>query len=169
MEDIAILKQSLPYLREYRGKTFVVKFGGEIVAEDGNFANLAADLSLLYELGIRLVVIHGGGPQLTSLAKKIAGRRITDDETLEIAKMVFSGISTDILGWLRRHQTPAVGISGIDGDLILARRRPKRVMRDPDTGADVPAGNWTLIAVARWQAGTSICRDSACAGKTPLH
>ena len=84
MEDIAVLKQSLPYLRAYRGKTFVVKFGGEVVGERGNFDNLAADLSLLHEFGIRLVIIHGGGPQLTDMATrlgvapvKVAGRRIT--------------------------------------------------------------------------------------------
>jgi len=69
--------------------------------------------------------------------KKIAGRRITDDETLEAAKMVFAGLSTDILSLLRRHKTPAVGLSGVDGDLVLARKRPKRMVRDPETGCDV--------------------------------
>ena len=144
MNDISLLKQSLPYLREYRGKTFVVKFGGDIIGEMGNFANLASDLSLLYEFGIRIIVIHGGGPQLSQIqerlgveTRKIAGRRITDDATLEIAKMVFSGLSTDILGHLRRHQTPAVGLSGVDGGLIRAQRRPKRRMQDPETGKEV--------------------------------
>ncbi len=144
MEDISILKHSLPYLRQYRGTTFVVKFGGEILGEGGNFENLAADLSLLYELGIRIVVIHGGGPQLTSAmqrlgiqSKVVAGRRITDDETLKIAKMVFSGLSTDALSLLRRHKTPAVGLSGVDGDLVLAHRRPVRRMRDPQTGDEI--------------------------------
>ncbi len=143
MEDIAVLKQSLPYLRAYRGKTFVVKFGGEVVGEDGNFDNLAADLSLLHELGIRIVIIHGGGPQLSDMATrlgiepvKIAGRRITDDETLKIAKMVFSSISIDIMSVLRKHKTPAVGLSGVDGDLILARKRPVRRIKDPETGAE---------------------------------
>lgn len=142
--DISVLKQSLPYLRAYRGKTFVVKLGGELVKKDGNFANLATDLSLLYELGIRIVIIHGGGPQLSNMSEKlgvkqakIAGRRITDDDTLELAKMVFSGISTDILSQLRRHGTPAVGLSGIDGNLILATRRPKKSMTDPETGEEV--------------------------------
>ncbi len=141
MDDISILKQSLPYIRAFRGKTFVVKIGGEIIARDKKFTNLATDLSLLYELGIRIVVIHGGGPQLSSMSQrlgvkqqKIAGRRITDDDTLELAKMVFSGISTDILSALRQHGTPSVGLSGIDGDLIFARRRPARTMEDPETG-----------------------------------
>ena len=71
MEDIAVLKQSLPYIRAYRGKTFVVKFGGEIVGERGNVANLATDLSLLYELGIRIVIIHGGGPQLSDMSDRM--------------------------------------------------------------------------------------------------
>ncbi len=144
MDDVGILKQALPYLREYRGKTFVVKFGGEILGEDGNFENLAADLSLLYQLGIKIVIIHGGGPQLTAFARrlgvkarKIAGRRITDDQTLEIAKMVFAGLSTDIISALRKHGTPAVGLSGVDGGLITARKRPVRKMRDPETGGEV--------------------------------
>ena len=141
MDDISVLKQSLPYLRAYRGKTFVVKFGGEIVGAQGTFANLASDLSLLYELGVRIVVVHGGGPQLSEMSKrlgveprKIAGRRITDDATLQIAKMVFSAISTDVLSLLRQHRTPAVGLSGVDGDLVVARRRPARMVLDPETG-----------------------------------
>jgi acetylglutamate kinase len=143
MEDIAVLKQSLPYIRAYRGKTFVVKFGGEVVKEDGNFDNLAADLSLLHELGMRIVVIHGGGPQLSDLSTrmgvkpvKIDGKRVTDDETLSLAKMAFSSISIDITSLLRKHKTPAVGLSGVDGDLILARKRPAKRMKDPATGAE---------------------------------
>jgi acetylglutamate kinase len=143
MEDIAVLKQSLPYIRAYRGKTFVVKFGGEVVKENGNFDNLAADLSLLHELGIRIVIIHGGGPQLSDLSTrmgvkpvKIDGKRVTDDETLSLAKMAFSSISIDIMSVLRKNKTPAVGLSGVDGDLILARKRPAKRMKDPVTGAE---------------------------------
>ncbi|MBN1418642.1 MAG: acetylglutamate kinase [Planctomycetes bacterium] len=141
MEDIGILKQSLPYLKQYRDKTFVIKLGGELVEEKTLLANLAADLSLLYQLSIRIVIVHGGGPQLSRLTKslgiptqKVAGRRITDDSTLEAAKMVFSGISTDILAALRAQGTRAVGLSGIDGDLVLARRRPPKEVLDPETG-----------------------------------
>jgi len=142
VEDIHLLKQALPYIKEYRDKIFVVKFGGEVISDPKRLDSLAGDLALLHELNIRLVIIHGGGPQLSDVAKKlgiesvkVAGRRITDDRMLEVAKMVFAGsISTDILAALRRHGTPGVGLSGVDGNLIDAVRRPPRTMYDPDSG-----------------------------------
>jgi len=144
LENIEILKQALPYIKRYRDKIFVIKLGGELAQKKDILDGIAEDISLLYQVGIRLVIIHGGGPQLSDLAKrlgvespKIAGRRITDDDTLELAKMVFAGkISTDLLAALRRHGTPGVGLSGVDGDLIIARRRPPRRLIDPDTGEE---------------------------------
>jgi acetylglutamate kinase len=144
MEDIHLLKQALPYIKQYRNKIFVIKFGGEVVSDPSRLDRLAEDLSLLHELNIRLVIIHGGGPQLSDTAKKLGiesvkveGRRITDDRMLEVAKMVFSGsISTDILSALRRHGTPGVGLSGVDGHLIDAVRRPPRQIMDPESGKD---------------------------------
>src|SRR5690606_9595103 len=144
LENIEILKQALPYIKRYRDKMFVIKLGGELAQKKDILDGIAEDISLLYQVGIRLVIIHGGGPQLSDLAKrlgvespKIAGRRITDDDTLELAKMVFAGkISTDLLAALRRHGTPGVGLSGVDGDLIIARRRPPRRLIDPDTGEE---------------------------------
>lgn len=142
MEDIRLLKQALPYIKQYRNKTFVIKFGGEVVSDRERLDDLAEDIALLHELNIRIVVIHGGGPQATQLAErlgihseKIEGRRVTDDRMLEVAKMVFAGqISTDILSALRKHGTPAIGISGVDGDLIDAVRRPPRRVVDERTG-----------------------------------
>lgn len=142
MEDISLLKQALPYIKQYRNKTFVIKFGGEVVSDPERIDTLAADISLLHELNIRMVIIHGGGPQATELAErlgisseKIEGRRVTDDKMLEVAKMVFAGtISTDILSALRRHDTPGVGLSGVDGDLIDAVRRPPKKFVDEATG-----------------------------------
>src|SRR5438093_2520462 len=142
MEGINLLKQALPYIKLYRGKAFVIKFGGEIVSDPKRMDGLAEEISLLHELNIRVVIIHGGGPQATELAKqlgveseKIDGRRITDDRMLEVAKMVFAGkISTDILSALRRHGTPAIGLSGVDGDLIEAVRRPPKKIVDEATG-----------------------------------
>jgi len=144
MEDIKILKHALPYIKQYRDTTFVVKVGGEILTDPARLDMLAADLSLMYQLNVRLVIIHGGGPQLSETAKrlgitseKINGRRITDDRMLEVAKMVFTGaISTDILASLRRHGTPGVGMSGVDGNLIEAVRRPKKMMIDQETGLE---------------------------------
>jgi acetylglutamate kinase len=144
VEDIKILKQALPYIKEYRDTTFVVKLGGEVIEKPERLDTLAEDISLMYQLNIRIVIIHGGGPQLSDMAKKLGiesqminGRRVTDDATLELAKMIFSGqISTDILAALRRHGTPAVGMSGVDGNLIQAVRRPKKIEIDQTTGQE---------------------------------
>ena len=144
VEDIGILKQALPYIKQYRDTTFVVKLGGEILTDPERLDRLAADLSLMYQLSVRIVIIHGGGPQLSETAErlgitseKVNGRRITDDRMLEVAKMVFAGvISTDILASLRRHGTPGVGVSGVDGNLIQAVRRPKKIMIDQATGQE---------------------------------
>lgn len=142
MEDISVLRQALPYIKQYRNKTFVIKFGGEVVSDHERMDGLAADLALLRELNVRLVIIHGGGPQATELAEKLGivtekidGRRVTDDRMLEVTKMVFAGkISTDILAALRRHDTPGIGLSGVDGDLIHAvKRQPKKIV-DQETG-----------------------------------
>jgi acetylglutamate kinase len=142
VEDLSLLKQALPYIKQYRNKTFVIKFGGEVVSDSERMDGLAADIALLHELNIRMVIIHGGGPQATELAEKLGissekveGRRITDDRMLEVAKMVFAGkISTDILSALRRHDTPGIGLSGVDGNLIDAVRRPPKKYVDETTG-----------------------------------
>ena len=142
MEDLSLLRQALPYIKLYRNKIFVIKFGGEVVSDQDRMDALAADLSLLHELNIRIVLIHGGGPQATELAdklgivsEKIEGRRVTDDRMLEVTKMIFAGkISTDILSALRRHDTPAVGLSGVVGDLVEAVRRPPKKIVDNETG-----------------------------------
>ena len=129
MKDILLLKQALPYLRRHKGETFVVKLGGEIAANADALTSLAEDLSLLAHVGIRIVIVHGGGPQASELSRRLGmeptmvdGRRVTDAATLDVAKMVFAGgISTDILSGLRSHGTPGVGLSGVDGDLVVAK------------------------------------------------
>ena len=144
MQDIRLLKQALPYIKQYRNKVFVIKLGGELVSNRERLNALAEEIALLHELNIRQVIIHGGGPQLSETAnklgieaKKVGGRRITDDGLIEVAKMVFAGgISTDILAVLRRNGTPGVGLSGIDGDLIQAVRRPPRMVYDESIGSE---------------------------------
>ena len=143
MENIEVLKHALPYIRQYREKTFIIKVGGELLQADGFLDRLSHDVALLYQLNIRVVIIHGGGPQLSQMAEKIGiesvkvnGRRITDDRMIEVANMVFSGASTDILGVLRSHGTPAVGLSGVDGDLVQATRRPPVKLVDRETGEE---------------------------------
>ncbi len=142
MSTVAGLKQALPYLRLYSGKVFVIKLGGEIVAEEETLDQLATQVSLLHQLNIHMVVVHGGGPQATELARNLGirvevvnGRRVTDARTLDVAKMVFNGkLNTDILAGLSRHQVPAVGLSGVDSGLISAVRRPVQNIVDRETG-----------------------------------
>src|SRR5438132_14324691 len=98
MLDVSILIQALPYIREFRDKLFVVKFGGELVRDREHLDAIAGDLTLLHMIGIRLVVVHGGGPQANELSELLGlkpqivqGRRVTDEKTLEVAEMVVAG------------------------------------------------------------------------------
>ncbi len=142
VDTLDLLREALPYIQRFKGKTFVVKFSGKVTEEKSNLLSLAEELALLHQVGIRICVIHGGGKQLTELAKKlgvvqtvIEGRRVTDDDTLELAKMIFRGkINTEILSALRHRGIEAVGLSGIDGGFIKAVRRPPRDVVDKDTG-----------------------------------
>jgi len=93
-----LLREALPYIQRFQGHTFVVKLSGKVTEAHDNLASLAEELALLHQVGIRICVIHGGGKQLSDLAKKlgveqtiIEGRRVTDDATLEMAKMIFAG------------------------------------------------------------------------------
>lgn len=141
-EEIEVLLQALPYIRRHKGATFVLKCGGEVARDPAALEHLAKDVALCSHVGIRMVVVHGGGPQASELQRRlghepqiIQGRRVTDDATLEVAKMVFAGsINIDILGALRRQGLQPVGVSGVDADLIHAVRRPSTEMRDPATG-----------------------------------
>jgi acetylglutamate kinase len=137
-----LLREALPYIQRFKGKTFVVKLSGKVTEEPENLASLAEELALLHQVGIRACVIHGGGKQLTDLAEQmgveqtiINGRRVTDDATLDMAKMMFAGkINTDILAALRRRGVEAVGLSGIDGGIVLAERRPPGQVLNRETG-----------------------------------
>jgi acetylglutamate kinase len=137
-----LLREALPYIQRFKGKTFVVKLSGKATEDASNLASLAEELALLHQVGIRLCVVHGGGKQLTDLASQmgveqtiINGRRVTDDATLEMAKMVFAGkINTDILAALRHRGVEAVGLSGVDGNIVYAERRPPGEVLNRATG-----------------------------------
>src|SRR5437588_2077743 len=137
-----LLREALPYIQRFKGKTFVVKLSGKVTEDRDHLISLCEELALLHQVGIRICVIHGGGKQLSDLAKKmgveqtiIEGRRVTDDETLEMAKMIFAGkINTDILAALRHRGIHAVGLSGIDGNIVHAERRPPKEIVDRATG-----------------------------------
>lgn len=141
-DTLDLLREALPYIQRFQGKTFVVKLSGKVTENKENLLSLAEELALLHQVGIRICVIHGGGKQLSQLAEKlgvgqtvIEGRRVTDDETLDLAKMVFSGkINTEILAALRHRGIHAVGLSGIDGGVIRAVRRPPKDIVNRETG-----------------------------------
>ena len=132
MDRVTHLKQALPYIQKHTGSTFVIKLGGKVLEDHNALRSLAEDISLLHNIGIKIMVIHGGGPQLNSFAaqmgvtqKVISGRRVTDEATLDLTKMIFRGkLNTDLVSSLRELGTLAVGISGLDGGLIEATRRP---------------------------------------------
>lgn len=139
---LELLREALPYIQRFKGKIFVVKFSGKVTEDKTNLASLAEELALLHQVGIKICVIHGGGKQLSELANKlgvaqtvIEGRRVTDDDTLDLAKMIFAGkINTDILAALRQRGIEAVGLSGIDGNIVHAARRPPKMITDKKTG-----------------------------------
>ena len=141
-EKLDLLREALPYIQKFKGKTFVVKFSGKVTEDKENLASLAEELALIHQVGIKVCVIHGGGKQLSQLANKLGvaqtvidGRRVTDDETLDLAKMIFAGkINTEILAALRRRGTAAVGLSGIDGNIVHAEKRPPKEILNRLTG-----------------------------------
>ena len=139
-KGIAGLKGALHYVRAYRDQVFVVKLGGDVVGEPEALDQVAAQLALLSSLSIRLVVVHGGGPQATTLSRRlglepvmIAGRRVTDDAALEVVTMVYRGLlNTELVSALHRAGVQATGISGVDAELLTAHRRPPVKVVDDD-------------------------------------
>lgn len=137
---LAGLKGALRYVRAYRDHVFVVKMGGDVVTDHHVLEQVAAQLGLLQSLGIRIVVVHGGGPQASALSRRlghepviVAGRRVTDDAALDVAKMVFAGtVNLEVLSALRHHGVQAVGLSGVDADLLTATRRPPVTVTDDE-------------------------------------
>ncbi len=141
-QRLDLLREALPYIRRFKGKTFVVKLSGKVTGDHEQLVSLAEELALLHQVGIRIALIHGGGKQLTELAEQLGiqqtiidGRRVTDDATLDMAKMIFAGkINTDILAALRLRGVAAVGLSGVDANIVQAERRPPREVLNRETG-----------------------------------
>ena len=139
-EMIRSLKEALDYTRLYRDQTFVIKVGGEVLGSRKVLDEVAVQVALLESLSVRVVLVHGGGPQATELSRRlgfepqmVAGRRVTTPEALEVAKMVYAGqLNVDVLSALRARGVRAVGLSGIDAGLVTATRRPPVEVRDDD-------------------------------------
>jgi acetylglutamate kinase len=135
---VSALKHAAPYIRLFKGKVFVIKAGGEVFADPALASALIEQVGILHQVGIRTVLIHGGGPQSTKLATELGletqfveGRRVTDSDSLNVAMMILNGqINTRILATCRDLQIPAVGISGVDAGLIRAHKRPPVAGKD---------------------------------------
>jgi acetylglutamate kinase len=129
---IRALKSAAPYIRMYKGKTFVVKAGGGVFADTESTRVLIEQIAILHYFGVRVVMVHGGGPQTTEVAdalgvptRMVEGRRVTDQKQVDVTAMVLNGlINTRILGICRELNIDAVGISGVDAGLVLAHKRP---------------------------------------------
>lgn len=146
MKDIItkaeILTEALPYIQNFFGKTFVIKYGGAAQIQDDLKEYFAKDVVMLNVIGIRTAIVHGGGPKISAIMEKmgkkpqfIQGQRVTDDETMDIVEMVLGGlINKEIVSLINSHGGKAVGLSGKDGGLITAKRKIMK-KRSP-TGED---------------------------------
>lgn len=140
-----ILAEALPYIQRFHGKTIVIKYGGNAMVEENLKQGFARDVVLLKLVGMNPVIVHGGGPQIDDMLKRVGkqgefiqGMRVTDAETMNVVEMVLGGsVNKDIVNLINRHGGKAVGLTGKDGAFIRAR---KMLMADRET-----AGKWINI------------------------
>ncbi len=132
MVTVSALKSAAPYIRLYKGKTFIIKASGGVFGNSDATRSLMEQVAILHQVGIRVVIVHGGGEQLTGIQQSmgieprmVAGRRVTDAKSIEVTSMVLNGlVNTQILGICRELSINAVGVSGVDAGLIKAHKRP---------------------------------------------
>ncbi len=140
-----ILAEALPYIQRFHGKTIVIKYGGNAMTDEKLKHSFASDVVMLKLVGINPVIVHGGGPQIDDLLKKVGkkgefvqGMRVTDAETMDVVEMVLGGrVNTDIVNLINRHGGRAVGLSGTDGPLIRARKMMMRGTDNPEELIDI--------------------------------
>jgi acetylglutamate kinase len=136
-ERTRVLLEALPYIQRFRGKTFVIKYGGHAMLTPELRTSFAQDVVMLEAVGINPIVVHGGGPQITELIGKLGlksrfvrGMRVTDEGTMDAAEMVLQKINKEIVGLIARQGGRAAGLSGKDGDLLIARKMEMTVKGD---------------------------------------
>ena len=142
-EKAEVLIEALPYFQRYAGRTFVVKYGGHAMGDPKAARDFAEDIVLLKAVGINPVVVHGGGPQIGAMLKKLGvestfvdGLRVTDKATADVAEMVLSGaINKELVGWIAAAGGRAIGISGKDGQLVTATK-VQRTTKDPESNIE---------------------------------
>lgn len=138
-----VLTEALPYMQRYAGATFVIKYGGHAMGDPAAARDFAEDVVLMKAVGINPIVVHGGGPQIGAMLKKLGvesqfvdGLRVTDAETAKVAEMVLSGaINKEIVAWIAAAGGKAVGISGKDGGFVIAEK-VERTTRDPESNIE---------------------------------
>jgi acetylglutamate kinase len=131
MRDVGTLLEALPYIREFHGKTVVIKYGGAAMEDPALREEFARDVVLLKYVGLNPIVVHGGGPDITAYMQRlglpvefVGGLRVSDESTVEVAKMVLVGkVNTEIVLRINRHGQPAIGLCGDDGSLFRVSRR----------------------------------------------
>ena len=129
---VRALRSAAPYIRMYKGKVFIIKASGGVFGDPELTRGLMEQVAILHQVGIRVVLVHGGGPQLTEIQqtlgiepRMVAGRRVTDEKSMEVTSMVLNGlVNTQILGYCREFDLAAVGVSGVDAGLVRAHKRP---------------------------------------------
>jgi acetylglutamate kinase len=140
LATIRALRAAAPYIRLYKGKIFVVKAGGAVFGDAALTRSLIEQIAILHWLGVRVVMVHGGGPQLTEVTealgvptRMVEGRRVTDERSIDATSMVLNGlINTRILAICRELEIDAVGLSGVDAGLVRAHRRPPVRLKPTD-------------------------------------
>ncbi|HJK70790.1 MAG TPA: acetylglutamate kinase [Methanocorpusculum sp.] len=148
MNRQSVLMEALPYIRKFHGKTIVIKLGGHAMVDPKIMNTVIEDAVLLHYVGMRVVLVHGGGPEITEKMKAlgkepkfIGGLRVTDAETLEIAQMVLAGkISSAIVSLIAKNGAHGVGVSGNDGGLVIAEKMPLKKIMVGDHEEEVDLG-----------------------------
>ncbi len=138
LEKAKILVEALPYIRKFYGKTFVIKYGGAAQKENPLKNSFAQDIALLNFIGIKTIIVHGGGPKISEVMRKLGkepqflqGHRVTDKETMEIVEMVLGGvINKEIVQLINFHGGKAIGLTGKDGNLIKAKKRYMKINQE---------------------------------------
>lgn len=142
------LMEALPYIRRFSGKTFVIKYGGHAMSDERLKESFALDIIMLKSLGINTVIVHGGGPQINETLKRygivsqfVRGMRVTDSDTMSVVEMVLVGqVNTEVVGYLNLHGGRAVGLSGKDGTLLLAKKLLQEVRGEDGNTETVDIG-----------------------------
>lgn len=173
IQKAAVLHEALPYIQRFQGRVFVVKYGGHAMIDEDLKRSFARDVCLLRYIGIHVVVVHGGGPQISQTLKRMgiestfqAGHRVTDDATMDVVEMVLGGqVNSEIVGLISEHGGRAVGLSGKDAQLITATRKaPFAGKSEAGDDIEVDLGRVGVIEEVRPQ----LIRDLIAGGYIPV-